>query len=437
MKVVPLLSSVLLTVASQSFLNVPGIDDWQRALDAHAAAEGRLAGITEQPAQLSSQFPQQLPSQLPQQLSGLPAWKRHQASVLAAERALESTAGPSLQRNIDSLSVFSLPSTTSSFQPSPAPSFTPSAPSPTSARSSSSTPVAETFKNVATLTKFIEEIQNDKKQGKTSEIAVISNLINNGNGIVAKKPDLKDLLKSENLKPKGSETFLDKLLDSFTTETTPKPKETTNSLDQLLGFLKGTKETTTATTTTTTTTTEKPRSSLAELLGLVDKKKTEKTTKKPRSSLSDIIALLEGGGEEKTTEAPTVENSLNDILRLLSREKPATTTTPKTTTTSSLDLSIAEILRFIGGEENKPTKKKNKPETELDQEIDEFLDILQQIDPTLVTNEVQPSEKESVRSQSVGNKIKSSFIEEELTSAAEESEQLNAELADLLEQLEG
>merc|ERR550519_2224764 len=126
MKVQLLISSVLLGVSSQNFPEVPGLAGWKAAIQAHAAAEGRLA-------------PPQQQHHPAHPVPGFMNWQVQQASVLAAEKRLEEqrlffkkTKPPPSPPSTLSTSSFASSSTSTNLASSTTTATLPSATTPTS-----------------------------------------------------------------------------------------------------------------------------------------------------------------------------------------------------------------------------------------------------------------------------------------------------------------
>merc|ERR1719447_1974408 len=441
MKVLAILGSVLLVVAGQSpvrfSLNVPGIDAWRLALDQHAAAEGRLTGFVRTPAGHTPSFPAvprppvpppTPPVTVPAHIAGnvnfqgIPQWQLHQQAVLTAERQLEQ------------LQTTPSPMTTTSMAPE--------------ISSSSADPLDRVTKNTKIVENFIAEIQSDTSGGKTSAIAQLLQQVKNKSKKVAvpvqssrsaaSVEQFDDLIKAAPGRPRS---FLDNLLSTLTAKPVEEEEEedvVTNEIEQEDLVEDQVKDQVTK------------EDSISEILKLLTAKESKPQKKKKvekEESNSDILALLSGVAPKPKTKTSQPKLSLAELLSL---DLPASSPAKKKeilrpTKEDILAESIVAQL-FSNDEEQSSAVNIGRAsnQDQLANEINEFLDILAEIDPSLdrsksvVNSRLSVVDEEEERRGRVSAKAPrvSNFIQEELTEAAEESVQLSDDLDQLLRELE-
>jgi len=414
MKVLTILASVLLVAAGQnSFsLNVPGIDAWRLALDQHAAAEGRLSGFV--PGAPSPQVA--VPTHISNgNFQGIPQWQLNQQAVLVAEKKLEV-----------------LQTTT---QPPPPP------------------PTSEVIKNTKVVENFISQLKTDQTGVKTSGIAkLLEDVKNRSKAGAAVREDVASAEIAAAAAPSGdsdsasarSPTFLDSLLDTLIAGEPAEPDDETltNEVEDNQ---------------------EDDDDSISEILRLLGKKEKKRkpvaVVKKAEddNGLADILALIAGGPTPpKTKPSRAQQPSLAELLGLSAEAVPSRKTSiihreddKKDAVEAEAELLaeslVAQLLGGSGGSAQKAEAASPAEDSELDREINAFLAILGEIDPSLSAGgaarpaaaaaEKERSSRVVEQAGSGGGRV-SNFIQEELTEAAEESVLLSTELDELLAELE-
>jgi len=401
MKALLVISSVLTAVSSQTNIqNLPGLDAWRSALEAHAAAEGRLSGIT--PVIPAHPFQGGRPNtpRVPQggRVPGLSQWQVHQMSVLQAERRLENQNAALEQR-------------ASTRVASPAPSFS-AARSDTQAfpeRLPLANKGAQDFRS--SLTQYIDEIQEERRNEEGTET----------------KPRTRTKRPREQTNRQKPQTFLDKLLDTYgtppkeqgSTKPTQVPKrkedeESSKSLTEILGLKKNRKKS------------KGKTAGRRQNKRRPNKKKSKSKATKSAENVLIIQQFLEDRNPQKRTT--TAKPEIADILGSVETD----------------DLLTSLLAAFSGGEK----KTNNKDPAKLNKEIQQFLVLLEQVEAD-IDNEVQPSRKSKNKGRRVETRKgdeesdrrnsgvqASGFLQNELRLAAEESEELNKEMELLMEELE-
>ncbi|XP_023343901.1 uncharacterized protein DDB_G0292186 isoform X2 [Eurytemora carolleeae] len=219
MKVLILVSTVLVSCSGQdvsSLINaqgvpqVPGLDVWQAALIAHAAAEQRLSGFLTQPQPQQQQ--QQQPVFRPQ--------PQPQPQPERNTDDLRDASAPVIQQLLDSQA----PGTSTESEVAAETTVSVSEPS-------------QNFQNIlkSSLVKFIEQIQESRQAVENPEIDELEDSESENKNEDAEL-DQDPIL---DLELGGSESFLDKLLNKFNINQELKdPAPTDPSLSDILGITK-------------------------------------------------------------------------------------------------------------------------------------------------------------------------------------------------------
>lgn len=190
--------------------------------------------------------------------------------------------------------------------------------------------------------------------------------------------------------------------------------------------------------------------SISEILKLLTAKESKPQKKKKvekEESISDILALLSGVAPKPKTKTSQPKLSLAELLSL---DLPASSPAKKKEILrpTKEDILAESIVAQLFSNDEEQSSAVNigraSSQDQLANEINEFLDILTEIDPSLgrsksvANSRLSVVDKEEERRGRVSAKAPrvSNFIQEELTEAAEESVQLSDDLDQLLRELE-